>query len=155
MSLQNKHKPSQIAKLIEYAKTDVTNTHQEINFGNVPNFQAQEINLKTGIKVNGAIKVISSSGIIHTIKRHGNDKEETARGQKGITDADFELIPSILANPDTINKGIVTGRGDQSIVFVKRVNSYDYHAVMAVKKKNDHITLFFTTMYAKKIQKPM
>jgi phage-Barnase-EndoU-ColicinE5/D-RelE like nuclease3 len=82
MSLQNKHKPSQIAKLIEYAKADVTNTHQEINFGNVPNFQAQEINFKTGIKVNGAIKVISSSGIIHTIKRHGNDKEETARGQK-------------------------------------------------------------------------
>ena len=155
MSLQNKHKPSQIAKLIEYAKADVTNTHQEINFGNVPNFQAQEINFKTGIKINGAIKVISSSGIIHTIKRHGNDKEESERGQKGITDADFELIPSILTAPDGVNKGIITGRGDQSIVFVKRLNSCEYYVVMAVKKQSDRITLFFTTMYAKKIQKPM
>ncbi|HEY4060745.1 MAG TPA: hypothetical protein VGM30_02535 [Puia sp.] len=151
----NKDKPSQIAKLIEYASADTTNTHQEINFGNVPNFQAQEINFKTEIKINGAVKIMSSSGIIHTIKRHGDDKEESKRGQKGITNSDFELIPSILATPDSVNKGIVTGRGDQSLVFVKKINSFEYYVVMAVKKNDANIRLFFTTMYAKKIQKPM
>ena len=88
-----------IADLVAFARADTTNTYQEINFGVFPNFQAQEINAKTGIKVNGASKFLTSSGIIHAIKGHGDDKEESKRGQKGITDSDFELIPEFCQSP--------------------------------------------------------
>lgn len=93
---------------------------------------------------------MATSGITHTIKRHGNDAEESKRGQKGITDADFELIPSILDSPDDVIKGNQTGRGDQALVFTKKIGAFTYHLVMAVKKNNQEISLFFTTMFAKK-----
>lgn len=149
------HKLSKIAALVAFARADTTNTYQEINFGTFPNFQAQEINGKTGIKINGAIKHLTSSGIIHTIKRHGNESEESKRGQKGIIDSDFELIPLILSDPDAVSKGIITSRGDQSIVFVKKINFVEYYVAMAVKKSNGGVNLYFTTMYAKKTKKPV
>lgn len=146
---------SKIADLVAFARADRTNTYQEINFGVFPNFQAQEINAKTGIKVNGASKILTSSGIIHAIKGHGDDKEESKRGQKGIIDSDFQLIPSILSDPDQVNKGIITARGDPSIVFVKKIKFIEYYVAMAIKKNKSGVNIYFTTMYAKKTKKPM
>ena len=54
MSSNNQNKLSQIGKLIAYTKEDTTNTYLEINFGQIPNYKAQEINAKTGVKVSGA-----------------------------------------------------------------------------------------------------
>jgi phage-Barnase-EndoU-ColicinE5/D-RelE like nuclease3 len=43
-----------------------------------------------------------SYGVNHAIKKHGNPKTEESRGQVAITEQDFELIPQIVANPDSI-----------------------------------------------------
>jgi hypothetical protein len=149
MAIHHK-KPSQITKLIEYSREDTTNTYKDINFGQVPNYKAQEINLKTGIKINGAMKILSNQAIIHIFSNHGHDKKEGERGQKGVTDADCELIPSILSDYDDVFYGGKNSKGKESIVFVKVINNLKYHVAMAVSPSKDQINLFVNTMYIKK-----
>lgn len=141
---------SKISDLVAYAKANPTNTAKEINFGNVPNFQAQDINSKTGVRVNGAKKVLSNHGITHTFKRHGDDETEKKSNQKGITDLDFELIPNILSEPDNVIRGSLNSMKEQTLLFVKKVNKYTYTVVVALKQKEGVLRLHFNTMYAKK-----
>ena len=141
---------SKISDLVAYAKADPTNTAREINFGNVPNFQAQLINASTGVRVNGAKKTLSNHGITHTLKRHGDDVSEKKRGQKGIIDSDFELIPSILNDPDSVVKGTLNSMKEQTILFIKKVGQYTYYVAMALKERDNILRLHFNTMYAKK-----
>ena len=141
---------SQISELIAFTKANGTNTYKEINFGNVPNFQAQEINSSTGIKVNGAKKILNNYAVAHIFKEHGNDFEQRERGQKGITDADIELIPKILSEYDAVAKGSNNSRGKQAIVFKKQISIYKYFLVMSVDAKSDKVNLFVNTMYAKR-----
>jgi hypothetical protein len=42
---------SKISELVSFAKSDLTNEYKEINFSQVPNYQAQEIMRTTGIDV--------------------------------------------------------------------------------------------------------
>lgn len=141
---------SQIKKLIDFAKANPTTATQEINFGNIPNFQSQDIKAKTDLSVYGAKKVMSNHGIMHALKEHGNDVAETKRGQKGIVDADLELTPKILSEPDDVLKGNLTSRGEQGLVFCKKINGFTYYVVMAIRRKREGDLLYFTTMYIKR-----
>ncbi len=95
---------SKIAELIAFAKAN-PNVFKEINFGNVPNFLAQEINAKTtGTDVRTAVKVLTTFGIAHILNSHSDHQKESLRGQLGVTEADFEKIPEILNSPDAIER---------------------------------------------------
>ena len=61
IELQKKN--SKIGELLVFAKKDEESEYKEINFGVIPNFQAQEINKNTGIKINGATNVLSNFAI--------------------------------------------------------------------------------------------
>jgi hypothetical protein len=139
-----------IAELVVLAKDETDTSKLEINMGVIPNFLAQDINLKTQIRVNEAKKTLSKEAIVHTFKGHGNDQEEGKRGQKGIIDKDFELIPVILNTPDEVKYGGKNSWREDSLLFIKKVNTISYYVVMAVKFKKGITELSFSTMYAKK-----
>lgn len=125
-----------------FARTDANNVDVKVNMGKVPNFQAQQIRADTGLKTNGAVKLITTGGIKHVIKRHANDKNN----QLGVTDQDFEEVPGILTNPDRVVKGMQNSRGNEALKFVKQIGNKEYHVVMALTRKNE---LILNTMYIK------
>jgi hypothetical protein len=154
IELQKKN--NKIGELVIFAQKDAESEYKEINFGVIPNFQAQEINKNTGIKINGATKVLSSFAIKHIIKKHGSGSNQEERGQKTIAVTDFELIPLILKDPDVVSYVGKNSKGKESILFKKRIDAFTYFVAMAVayKKNNEtkkeEVTLFVNTMYAKK-----
>jgi hypothetical protein len=103
----------QIKALVIFAKEDTTNIYKEISLGTTPNFQAQQINADTGVNIKGLEKILTESGIRHAFAGHGNHKLESERGQVGIVNEDFELLPQILKEPDLVLKGD-NKRGQQS-----------------------------------------
>lgn len=145
---------SKIQELVKYAKADPTAEYQEINFGNVSNSLAQQITMLTRIDVKGAQKVLGSFGINHAFNSHGDHSQESPRGQIGIVDSDFDHIPTVLANPDKIEKGRDNRKGNSAILFAKTINNKIYHVVMNLKHTKDGKKLVVGTMYIKKGQKP-
>ena len=140
---------SKISDLVAFAKID-TNLYSEINFGGIPNFQAQEIAAKTGVTVKGAKKILSVDGIRHTITFHGNDALERQRGAFGVADSDFEHIPQILSEFDGVEKGNKGKQGYESVLFYKRINDKIYNVVMSLTDGLEAKNLVFTTMFINK-----
>jgi len=141
---------SKIDELVQFAKADTSNTEErEVNFGNVPNFQAQKIAADTEVVIKGAIKILSAYAVNHIFKRHGNHQEEQKRGQVGVVDSDFKLIPEILFSPDSVSKGTEGNRGQKSLIF-KRKYSHTYFVIVSIYKHKQSIRLEVQTMYIKK-----
>ena len=145
---------SKILQLVDFALNDTTKTHNEINFGTIPNFQAQSIASTTGVTVKSATKILTAAGIRHAFAGHGNQVLENKRGQIGITRTDFDLIPIILTNFDFVIKGNEGRKGQQSVVFVKQIDLSEYHVVMGISKISNGLELVFNTMFIKN-KKPM
>lgn len=144
---------SKISDLVTFAKADQTNTYKDVNFGYVTNLQAQEINAKTGVSVNGCKRCLTASGIRHAISSHGDLKSEKRKeNQIAITDADFELIPEILNNPDYLVRGGNNRRGNDAVEFIKAFKRKDYHVVMSVVVFKNGRELVFNTMYIKSLK---
>jgi phage-Barnase-EndoU-ColicinE5/D-RelE like nuclease3 len=140
---------SKISDLVLFAKQDPDSTYKEINFGIIPNFQSQSINAETGVDTKGSLRILSTFGIRHAFSTHGDNSQEQPRGQTGITDKDFELVPEILKSPDGIEKGNLSKKGDLAVLFKKEINGKFYHVVMNVKKSKEGKSLVFGTMYIK------
>lgn len=138
---------SKIANLVDAARQGLLE-NGVLEFGFFPNFVAQKINMETGGRINGARRIITTSGITHALKQHGNDQLERQRGQKGLTVSDFELIPTIVANYDRIEKGH-DNRGCKGLLFVKNINDIDYYVAMKLRDKACDPRLIFATMYAR------
>jgi hypothetical protein len=122
--------------------------NETLEFGCFPNFVAQKINMETGVNIKGAKRLITTSGISHAFKQHGNDQLEKQRGQKGLTVSDFELIPTIVANYDRVEKGH-ENRGCKGLLFIKHINGVDYYVAMKLRTNGGDSKLEFATMYAK------
>lgn len=138
---------SKISQLVALAKIETTSISQTVNFGNFPNFQAQEIARITGVQIRGSLKTLTAFDVTHALKEHGDHQEQQLRGQIGVVDADFDLIPEILKSPDSVIKGD-TIRGHQSLVFTKRIKCL-YHIVMRLEGKGELLKVVFKTMYKK------
>lgn len=140
-----------IQALLEYALDRDNAEDQDINFGNIPNILAQDINRETGVAVRGAVKTLSCFGIRHAVDTHGDHAKENERGQGqiGIVEADFLLIPSIIGEPDSFERGH-DKKGKKSVVFIKRIGSRTYYVVMSITKDAPVAKFMFNTMYIKK-----
>ncbi|MBP7558105.1 MAG: hypothetical protein KA821_17645 [Chitinophagaceae bacterium] len=66
---------SKIAELFAAARQELVE-NETLKFSCFPNFAAQKINMETGVNIRGAKRVITTSGISHAIKQHGNDHLE-------------------------------------------------------------------------------
>lgn len=145
---------NKISDLVVFAITDTTNTYKEINFGFIPNWQGQKIAASTSVNVKGAKKILSAHGIRHALNGHGNDVLERERGSVGIKGSDFELIPTILDNPDSVINGNKGRNGFESLVFIKAINYSEYNIVMSLSPSKEGRNFIFNTMFIKN-KKPM
>lgn len=66
---------SKILRFVEAAKENSEDEAKEINFGIIPNFQAQQIAASTGVVVRTALRTLTSYAVNHTFKRHGVENE--------------------------------------------------------------------------------
>lgn len=140
---------SKILELVACATSSEDAVCADVELGKIHNYQAQQINQKTGVQLLGATKVITPYGVRHIIKSHGNNKSEKERAQIGVVNSDFVLIDEILRSPDQIIKGAIVERNKQSIVFIKRIKNIEYFVAMLVEGKKDNLRFVLKTMYKK------
>lgn len=140
-------KKSKIAELIEFANSDITNSRRDINFGNISNQLAQQIKLEHKIHVHGALKILSSFQVKHILEGHSDEVEKAqGRGQKGVVENDFNLIPIIFLNPDSVERGY-KWREKLVLKFIKTIKNYTYILVTAFSIKQNTIEVI--TFYIK------
>lgn len=139
-----------ISDLVDLSKDPVIDDLEEFQFGSVYPFQGQQIAISTGVNIAGARKLINVYGIRHALKRHGNHTLEQLDNQIGLQDSDFNLIPGILSNPDSVQRGTDTNRGNKVLKFIKIINGHTYIVIMTFflgGRKGPKLE--FDTMYIK------
>lgn len=105
---------------------------------------------QTGIEVkDNYIHTVENSAIRHNQKKHGNAEREASRGQIAIVEDDYQLIPDILENYDTVelspNKNKQVNR-----VIIYRKEYADGMVYYLEEKRDGRDSLAFETMYKKK-----
>lgn len=100
-----------------------------------------------GVEIDEGYKhVIDNNAIRHALKNHGGQKEKL-RGQIPITDSDFEKIPDIVENYDTVTVES-SKRNDVNIIYSK---TYDDGVTLFVEeKRNKRKELAAVTMRKKR-----
>ena len=83
-----------------------------IPLGEVSPVLREMIHEALGIDVTGYKHVLVESAVSHIRNRHGASSIEASRGQLAVTEADFEGLPELLENPDSlaVDKAYNTGR---------------------------------------------
>lgn len=88
--------------------------------------------------------VLDAYGVKHILNSHGHAGREASRGQLPVTEADLELIPEILAHPDSVSYGGENARGQPLIRYEKVIGDVYYYVEEFRGKFN---TLSPETMY--------
>lgn len=96
---------NKIKELVQFARTRKNAINRYVEIDKVTDKEAALIKLKTELDVKGYTHIIDKSAINHTLKHHGNDKQEKLRGQIAVTENDFLLIPEILKSENIIYTG--------------------------------------------------
>jgi hypothetical protein len=91
---------------------------------------------KTGLDVTGFTRVLDNYGVRHTLKQHGNAKQESQRGQIAVTPEDFEKILVITSEPDNVFADGKNKIGRDVIVFVKVIDGIGYRHVEEIRGKH-------------------
>jgi phage-Barnase-EndoU-ColicinE5/D-RelE like nuclease3 len=129
---------------------DIKPVHKILSIGKSSKEQTEFINKYVTEDVTGIERFIDTSGIRHALKEHGSPKTEEPRGQIAITIDDFELIPEILKNPDSIEYVKKNSLKQDIFLYTKEIGNIYFvaEAVRLSKKKGNK--LIFGTMYKRK-----
>lgn len=121
------------------------NENKWLEIGILTNKEIQNINQSTGIDLTGYVRILDMAGINHALRKHGSEKEYL-RGQIPVTINDFESIPDIVANPDSVEKVETNKRGLEVILYTKKIGAtyYYYEEIRTGRKK-----VALNTMYKK------
>lgn len=122
-------------KIKEFAATalSVADRKVEISLGRVTNHE--RIKADTGFDLEGFERILDNYGVRHTIKKHGNQKAESARGQIAVTLDDFGLIPLITSEPDRVFPDGKNKVGRDVLVFCKVIDGIGYRHVEEIRPK--------------------
>jgi len=91
--------------------------------------------------------VVDEDFVRKVLKDHGDPQAETERGNLPVTPDDFDLIPEVLAAPDSITKD--QGKDGPAMVFAKRFNG---HMVYVATGPNKQGRLRSKTMWKRPAQ---
>lgn len=126
-----------IQELVTFARgNDESLKSEEFEFGKFGHADAQQISQATGVNIIGATRLIKPYGIDHVIAAHGSITEIN-RGQRPITDADFDLVPLIVHDYDSYIRASDDKRGNPGIYFNKVITGMEYTVCMTCTHKND------------------
>ncbi len=145
---------NQIAELIDFAKQE-TGEYREVTFGTVPNSMAQRINEVTGLRINGAIKILSSHTVTHILKRHSEDSNSDRPGQRSVTEKDLEHIPAIFSSFDEVGFAGENSKRKECLSFKKKIDNCVFHLIACFSEATDsngrpQNKIFVNTLYIKK-----
>lgn len=126
---------SDIKKFVSSAKTVPSNA--KLYFGKISTKLSDKIKQSIGIELNNYNISLKADSIKHILKKHGKSTE-TLRGQIPVVDSDFELIPEIVSEYDSVEKGRETNDGKPSITFKKQIGE-EYYLVNYVSDKNHNL----------------
>jgi hypothetical protein len=103
-----------------------------------------------GIDLKGFKHVIETSGVQHSINRHGRQSND----REPLTIEDFLLIPFIIRNRDRVNISTTTTKQHEAnvLVYEKQIG-LDYYYVEEIRTGKK--SLAFHTLYKRAIKKPL
>lgn len=122
------------------------NYDRKMYFGKIPANLAEDIKniLSADIDVEGYNCTLDSYHIRKINARHGNEVNERLLGQRSVTVNDYETIPSVISNPDSLtDQGLYNGK--PAIGFVKYINGEKFTVIGVISDK--HMDLFVQTSY--------
>ena len=122
------------------------NYDRKMYFGKIPANLAEDIRniLAKDIDVEGYNCALDSYHIRKINASHGNEVNERLLGQRGVTVNDYETIPSVISNPDSLtDQGLYNGK--PAIGFVKYINGEKFTVIGVISDK--HMDLFVQTSY--------
>jgi hypothetical protein len=141
---QQDNEKENIKKFVKKSLQEKSNKQKKHYLGKVPENQTKEILELTGINIKTFDFVIENYFLIHTLKKHGNHKQEQKRGQIGIKNTDFEIIPEILKEPDNISYLGKSKQGNILLQYKKQIKNLYFYIVEIRKGKREIVgkTLF-------------
>lgn len=141
-------KAKNIKELIDIALSN-GNHHAEFSFSKLPIAQSKILQEQIGLKLVGVERVIDTSAIRHTLRNHGSEENEAKHGQVAVTLDDFNKVPLILKEPDSITY-LGKNRLKQDVFqYEKRIGNL-FFVSEAVKVASAGNKLVFQTMYKRK-----
>ena len=112
---------SKALEMFENAKNGKVKEHVEkLSYRKVDADEAQRLNDKIGLDLNGYEHNITNTDVIHIYKEHGNEKTEAFMGQRAVTSKDILLIPEITKNYDDVILSPRTPKTSQNKVIIYR-----------------------------------
>lgn len=142
-------KAKSIKELINLALNDKSNIYAEYTLGKLSPSQSKIIEAIAGQKLVGTSRIIDTSSIRHTLRKHGSEIIESKHGQIAVSIDDFNKIPLILKEPDSITY-IGKNRLKQEVfVYQKKIGPI-YYVAEAIRLSKRSNKLVFQTMYKRK-----
>ena len=88
-------------KIFNDAKNNkVGNKIEKLSYRKVDAEEAKKLKDKTGLDLEGYEHNITNMDVRHIYKNHGDERSESFRGQRAVTEKDILLIPEITENYD-------------------------------------------------------
>lgn len=126
--------------------------NERLYLGKIPESTVQRVREATGLDISGFSSIMNGGEVRHALKNHAQTDTEAARGQVGITEEDFERLPEILADPDSIRLSEKRdSAGRPAIIFTKKIGDR-YVTVQGYSQGKQG--LIFDTMWANKEKPP-
>ena len=135
----NPNYKEELKQVIEKAKNN-PNERQKLIIGKVSKDLEKKAK-ENGFDIAGYEHDLDVSGTRHTLKTHGNEKKENARGQIAITDEDFEKIPDVVYRPDNITFGETDGKNTPLIRYSKRFDDGTVIYVEEIRTRQKTLTI--------------
>lgn len=124
-----------VQNFIENSKLLPSNA--KLYFGKISNILADKIKKTAGINLENYNISLKADSIKHILKGHSN-QNEVLRGQIPVIDSDFNLIPSIISNYDTVEQSGTTKDNKPVLTFTKQIGD-KYYLVNYVSDKNHNL----------------
>lgn len=140
-----------LKEFINLAIQDKTNKKITFSLGKLSQAEIEKLAIETGFDLTDFERTIDNYSIKHTLKKHGNAKTESKRGQIAVEEQDFENIPEIVANADTILSNEKNDLGNTLIKYVKDLFSTNYFYVEEIRTGKKQVNL--QTLYKRKVRK--
>lgn len=111
-----------IKQFVQKALNSSENKMQRIELGDVTEAQNEDYK-KMGFNFNGYKHTVDNYTIKHIIKEHGNEGRGKTRGQFAVKEEDFELIPDIIRNYDSVK--LLEKRKPKELDTLQYIKEYD------------------------------
>lgn len=95
--------------------------NKKMYFGVVPEALADRVMEETGVDIRNRNVTLGAYEVQKIFKDHGDEVKEALRGQRAVTEADFESIVDVIESPDNIELSPDTYNGRPVLHFSKTI----------------------------------